>query len=134
MFHAQKHLLNDPHEPGCWFQYHSLNDFSRDKQSYRTLCELLIFQIAAISMPKHVTSILEMLITQLVAIIIFIYTAFGRLEREMLYRMSKSKFYFGFDISFPIDIPISARHLNSPASPPSSKKSYSNHYVILMGK
>lgn len=122
MFHAQKHLLNDPHEPSCWFQYHSLNEFSRDKQSYRTLCELLIFQIAAISMPKHVTSILEMLITQLVAIIIFIYTAFDRLEREMLYRMSKSKFYFGFDISFPFHILISARNLNPLASPPPSEK------------
>lgn len=110
-FRAQKHLLNDPQEPGCWFQYPSLNDFSRDKQSCRTLCEQLIFQTAAISMPTHVTSILEMLITQLVALIIFIYTAFGGLEREMLYRMSKSTFYFGFDTSSPFYILISARNL-----------------------
>lgn len=75
------------------------------------LCELLVFQTAAISMPTHVTSILEMLITQLVALIIFIYTAFGGLERETLYRMSKSTFYFGFDTSSPFYILISARNL-----------------------
>lgn len=58
-------------------------------------------------MPKHVPFILEMPITQLVAIIIFIHSAFDRLEREMAYRIRKSKFYFGFDARVPFYILIS---------------------------
>lgn len=81
-------------------------------KSYRTLCELLIPQTAITSMPTLVTSILEILITLLDAIIMFIYTAFDRLDREILYRISKSDIHSGFGTGIPFYVLISPSNLN----------------------
>ena len=53
-----------------------------------------------------------MLITLLDAIIMFIYTAFDRLDREILYRISKSDFHSGFGTDIPFYVLISPSNLN----------------------